>query len=90
MDATCGDRLTLDLDVVAGVVRDARFRVEGCPAAIAVGSVLSSLAIGRPGHVESIASVDIETALGGVPSGKRHALRLAIETWKAAVRTRVP
>ena len=89
-DSACGDRLTLDLVVDRGIVVDARFRVEGCPAAIAIGSALASLAIGRRADVDSIHSDEIESMLDGVPPGKRHALRLGIETWKSALRTPVP
>ena len=85
MDAACGDRLSLDLRVERGVVVEARFRVEGCPGSIAVGSVLVELVIGRRAALESVAASDLEAALGGVPPSKRHALRLAVETWKAAI-----
>ena len=76
-DATCGDRLALDCVVEGGVVREARFRVEGCPGAIAVGSALASLLPGRSASASAVTPADLEAALGGVPAAKRHALRLA-------------
>jgi hypothetical protein len=85
-DGTCGDRLSLDLRVLDGVVVEARFRVEGCPGAIAVGSALSTLAPGRPARVGAVGPGDLEAALGGVPGAKRHALRLGADTFDAAVR----
>lgn len=87
VDGVCGDRLWLDLDVRDGLVREARFRVEGCPGAIAVGSALATVAVGRAALPEAVGSGDLEVALGGVPGAKRHALRLATQTWKAALRT---
>jgi NifU-like protein involved in Fe-S cluster formation len=90
VDPACGDRLTVDLRVEAGVVAAARFRVEGCPAAIAVGSVVASLATGRAADAAAITPEEIERDVGGVPPGKRHALRLGVQAWQAAVRTRVP
>lgn len=90
VDAVCADRLTLDLRVEGGVVRDARFRVEGCPGAIAVGSALASLVPGRAALASSIDAAELEAELGGVPPARRHALRLALETWKTALRSPVP
>jgi nitrogen fixation NifU-like protein len=84
-DATCGDRLSLDLVVDDGVVRDARFRVEGCPGAIAVGSALASLLPGRRAGIACVGPDELERALGGVPPAKRHALRLATATLSAAL-----
>jgi nitrogen fixation protein NifU and related proteins len=84
-DGVCGDRLSLDLRVEAGLVSSARFRVQGCPGAIAVGSALASLAPGRAARTDSVSAADLEAALGGVPPAKRHALRLAIDAWRAAI-----
>ena len=85
-DGVCGDRLALDLLVVDGTVADARFRVAGCPGAIAVGSALASLLPGRPARGDAVPAVELERALGGVPGTKRHALRLATDALAAAVR----
>src|SRR5262245_54907763 len=75
-DGVCGDRLALDLRVEAGVVVSARFRVQGCPGAIAVGSALAMIAPGRDAGTESVSAADLEAVLGGVPAAKRHVLRL--------------
>jgi nitrogen fixation NifU-like protein len=83
-DAACGDRLALDLAVRDGRVVDARFRVEGCPGAIAVGSALASLLPGRAASADAVTAREIEAALGGVPPAKRHALRLAASALSAA------
>lgn len=85
LDATCGDRLALELRVEGGVVRDARFRVEGCPGAIAVGSALVEQVVGRDASVASVTVADLEAALCGVPASKRHALRLAVQAWKVTL-----
>lgn len=84
-DPACGDRLTLDLHVEDGVVRESRFRVEGCVGAIACGSALTTLLAGRAALPGAVTAEEIEAALGGVPAAKRHALRLAIATWRAAL-----
>ncbi len=89
-DPVCGDRLTLDLRVVAGVVREARFRVVGCTGAIAVGSALASLLPGRAAAEAAVTGTELDATLGGVPPARRHALRLAAEALRAAVRTPQP
>ena len=88
LDDACGDRLAFELRVEGGVVAAARFRVEGCPGAIAVGSAVASLLPGRPAVATALSSADVEAALGGVPPAKRHALRLAAEALAAALRPR--
>jgi nitrogen fixation NifU-like protein len=90
VDATCADRLTLDLRIEGGVVSEARFRVEGCPGAIAVGSALASLLPGREATPAAIGAADLEVVLDGVPPARRHALRLGVETWKRALGSPLP
>ena len=88
-DPVCGDRLSLDLVVEGGVVRDARFRVLGCPGSIAVGSALATLLVGRPAREDAVPAADLEQEVGGVPPAKRHALRLAADVFAAALRSPV-
>ncbi len=84
-DAACGDRLAFDLRVEAGVVREARFRVQGCPGAIAVGSAYTTLLAGRPSRDGVVANEEVERLLEEIPRVKRHALRLASAALKAAL-----
>ena len=84
-DPACGDELSLDLLVDEGVVTCARFRVRGCAGAIAAGSALVSLLPGREALPASVSRDELEHVLGGVPRTKRHALRLALNTWAAAL-----
>lgn len=84
-DPACGDELALDLHVSGGVVQAARFRVRGCAGAIAVGSALVSLLPGRSAQPDSVTREELERVLGGVPATKRHALRLALNTLRAAL-----
>jgi len=89
-DGVCGDRITLDLRVEAGQIVAVRFRVEGCPGAIAAGSALTSLLPGRAAGPRAVEAAELEAALGGVPPAKRHALRLASDALRAAVSTPLP
>ncbi len=84
-DPGCGDELALDLVVGEGHVVAARFRVRGCSGAIAAGSALVTLLPGRPARPDAVTREDLEEELDGVPSGKRHALRLACHALAAAL-----
>ncbi len=84
-DPACGDELELDLRVEADRIAAVRFRARGCIGAIAVGSALTTLLPGRPAAPDSVSREEIETALGMVPTTKRHALRLGVNTLAAAL-----
>jgi NifU-like protein involved in Fe-S cluster formation len=83
-EEACGDRLWIDFKVEAGTIREARFRVQGCPAAIAVGSAAASLLPGRAARADALEDAEVERALGEIPSAKRHALRLLRDALAAA------
>ena len=82
----CGDRLSLYLRLSpAGKVAAATFKAYGCPAAIAAGSVLTELVVGRaPDALAAIREEAIEAALGGLDGEKRHASVLAADVLRAA------
>ncbi len=84
-DPACGDWMALALTVAAGQVVEARYRVRGCPGAIAVGSALMTLLPGRPATPDAVADAELEGALGEIPRMKRHALRLAQAALAAAL-----
>lgn len=84
-DAACGDWMALSLRVQEGTVEAARYRVRGCPGAIAVGSALVTLLTGRAAQPGAVADAELEALLGEVPAMKRHALRLAQAALAAAL-----
>ena len=84
-DPACGDELTLDLEVEAGSIRAARFRVRGCSGAIAVGSALATLLPGRTAAATAVTRDELDAELGGVARAKRHALRLGLHALTAAL-----
>jgi nitrogen fixation NifU-like protein len=86
-DAACGDRLAFDLVVADGSVRDVRFRVRGCPGAIAVGSAYAVLLPGRPARPDAVSADEVERLLEEIPRAKRHALRLAAAALRRALGT---
>lgn len=76
----CGDILQLSAVLDVGVVRAVRFKVRGCTAAIAVGSALTELMLGRnAGELGRLTREDVEAAVGGLIPESKHAAALAID-----------
>lgn len=86
---SCGDRLQLSLFITNGRIVEARYLAYGCPPTLVCGSVLTDLVQGKTiAEALLITREDIEDAAGGIPSRKRHAAALAIETLLAALESR--
>ena len=82
----CGDTMRLYLRIEAGRVIDATFQTQGCPAAIAAGSLTTELLRGRTLDESLELNRDVvEAALGGLPPQKRHTSVLAEDAVKAAI-----
>ena len=63
-----------------GVILQAAFQTYGCAAAVASGSITTTLLTGRT--VEQalrLTAADIDLVLGGLPEGKEHCPRLAAD-----------
>jgi len=83
--------LQLHLQIEDEVVKDARFKVYGCGAAIATGSLLTELVIGKTvRELPLITNEQISQRMGGLPPQKIHcsvlaeeAIAAAIEDWKS-------
>jgi nitrogen fixation NifU-like protein len=82
----CGDILKLTLKVAAGRITEARFKAKGCVAAIACGSALTELLIGRTlNEAQTLRRADVITALGSLPQASTHAAHLALDALSAAL-----
>lgn len=82
----CGDRMRLSLIVSDEKIQAARYLAYGCPATLVCGSVLTELITGKPvDEARQLTRVDLDKAIGGLPSRKQHAAALAIETLNAAL-----
>ena len=82
----CGDRTRLAVRLREGRIAEARFRAEGCPAAIAASSVTTELVLGKT--LEEAAAIrddDVVAALGGLPRNKMHCSVLAEDVIHAVV-----
>jgi nitrogen fixation protein NifU and related proteins len=77
INPVCGDVLRLSVRVEAGRVAEARFKTQGCVAAIAASSVLTDLLAGKsPNEFHSITPQKISEALGTLPPATFHAAQL--------------
>ena len=77
VNPVCGDVLQLSVRLEAGRVVEARFKTQGCVAAIASSSVLTDLLAGKlPSEFLSITSKQISEALGTLPPSTFHAAQL--------------
>lgn len=82
----CGDILRLTLKIDSDKIVEARFKAKGCVAAIACGSALTELTIGKTlNEARSLGREQIDSALGGLPQGSTHAAQLALDTLSAAL-----
>jgi nitrogen fixation protein NifU and related proteins len=83
-----GDLLQLHLRIDAGgVVTEARFKVYGCGAAIATGSILTEFVIGKTmQELAQITNEQISQMMGGLPAEKIHCSVLAEQAVQAAIK----
>ena len=81
-DAACGDVARFTVRISKARVENVRYKVYGCAACIAAGSVLSELVRGRSLlEAAQVSKADLEDTLGGaLPEGKEHALVLVLDT----------
>ncbi|MGA8767078.1 MAG: iron-sulfur cluster assembly scaffold protein [Candidatus Acidiferrales bacterium] len=83
----CGDVLRLAVRMEAGRIVAARFKTQGCVAAIAASSVLTELLDGKTfGEARGITPQQISEALGGLPPASFHAAQLCVDVVAALAR----
>jgi len=76
----CGDVLRLAVRIESGRIAAARFKTQGCVAAIASSSVLTDLLNGKtPAEARGITPEQISNALGGLPPASFHAAQLCTD-----------
>ncbi len=83
----CGDVLRLTLKVNTDRITQARFKAKGCVAAIACGSALTELIVGKTlNEALNLRREDVSAAVGGLPQASTHAGQLALEALSMALR----
>lgn|SRR5579872_5212679 len=81
----CGDIIRISLKLNAGKIAEIRFKAKGCVPAIACGSAVTELALGKiPVDAHQLKVEDIIEAVGGVPPASNHAAQLALDAFRAA------
>src|SRR3954466_12836865 len=69
----CGDVMKLWVKIADGKITDARFKAQGCSAAIATSSYATEMMIGMDlDQARHITKEEIANALGGLPRSKMH------------------
>ncbi len=82
----CGDTMLLSLRIQDGRITDARFRTEGCVAAVGVSSVVTELIVGRSlAEAREVTREKMAQAAGGLPASKIHASVLVADALKRAL-----
>src|SRR2546430_13072612 len=85
----CGDVMKFWVRVENGFIKDARFKAQGCSAAIATSSYATEMIIGRDvENARKITKEEIAEALGGLPTSKIHCSVLATDAIKEALKGR--
>ena len=76
----CGDVLRLAAKLEGDRISEARFKTQGCVAAIASSSVLTELLKGKAlREAKAITPEKISEALGGLPPATFHAAQLCVD-----------
>jgi len=83
----CGDVLRLAVRIEHGRIAAARFKTQGCVAAIAASSVLTDLLAGKiSSEARAITAEQISEVLGGLPPATFHAAQLCVDAVAAITR----
>ncbi len=79
----CGDVMKLWVAVRQGKVSEVKFKTAGCVPAVACGSWLTEMMVGKPlAELTTINAEQIEIALDGLPPASKHASVLAADALK--------
>jgi nitrogen fixation NifU-like protein len=82
----CGDVLRLTLKISAGRITQAQFKAKGCVAAIACGSALTEVIVGKTlNEAQSLRRESVIAAVGGLPQASTHAAQLALDALSLAL-----
>jgi len=82
----CGDTTDIYIKVEKGKISDIKFKTFGCGAAIATGSMITEMAIGKTlKEALEITRDNVADELDGLPSKKLHCSNLAADGLRAAI-----
>jgi len=76
----------LSLKAGGGRITEVRFKAKGCVAAIACGSALTELIVGKTvDEARKMQRNEVIAAVGGLPQASTHAAQLALDALSAAL-----
>ncbi len=83
----CGDSIELFLEIRDGVVKNARYEMNGCNFTLACARAVTALATGcdLSDVMKATTPGKIDEALGGLPEHNKHCAELASEAMSEAV-----
>lgn len=82
----CGDVIRISLKMNATRIHEIRFKAKGCVPAIACGSALTELVVGKhTQEVQGLKRDDLVAAVGGLPQASTHAAQLALDALRKAL-----
>jgi nitrogen fixation NifU-like protein len=83
----CGDMMTIYLKINNDAIEDIKFQTFGCGSAIAVSSMLTEIAKGKPLiKAKTITNKDVAKALEGLPKNKLHCSNLGADALQLAIK----
>ncbi len=83
----CGDIMNVYIKVVDDRIEDVKFKTFGCGAAIAVSSMITSMAKGKTlDEAMKISNADVAAALGGLPPNKLHCSNRGADALHSAIK----
>jgi nitrogen fixation protein NifU and related proteins len=87
INPVCGDVLRLAVRIENGRISAARFKTQGCVAAIACSSTLTDILIGKsPTELRTITPQQISASLGELPPATFHAAQLCTDALAALLK----
>ena len=82
----CGDVIRLSLKMNAGRIAAIAFKAKGCVPAMACGSALTELALGKTvSEARKMSREDVIRHVNGLPQASTHAAQLALDALSAAL-----
>ena len=82
----CGDVLRVSLKMRSGRIDQISFKAKGCVPAMACGSALTELVLGKTAaEAHELCREDLISALGGIPPASTHAVQLALDVLHAVL-----
>ena len=82
----CGDVLRLSMKLHSGHIAEIGFKAKGCVPAMACGSALTELVLGKTlEEARNLRREDLIAAVGGLPQASAHAPQLALDALSATL-----